>query len=526
MMMLLSALLFAGACLAGSDPIVIKGNKFFFSTNGTQFYIRGVAYQPDVTSLNATTSGATSFTDPLADASGCARDIPLLQSLGTNLIRTYAIDTTKDHSQCMQMLQDAGIYVIADLSEPGTSINRNSPSWDLSLYQRYTSVIDTLGNYTNTLGFFAGNEVTSNTTNTAASAFVKAAVRDMKAYISAQGYRPMGIGYATNDDADTRDPLSSYFDCGDTQSRVDFYGVNMYEWCGQSSYQSSGYAQRTQEFSDYTVPVFLSEYGCNQPSPRVFTEVQAIYSSPMDTVWSGGIVYEYFQETNNYGLVSVSNGQASKLPDFTALQSQLASVSPTLVQSASFQPSNTALRSCPPTGTAWSAVASPLPPTPNQQACDCMAQSLSCVASSSLNSTQVGAVFGVLCGLSSAACAGISANGTTGKYGSYSMCSPQQKLSYALNQYYLSQNSAATACDFNGAATVTSAASPSGTCASLNSQAGSAGTGTITGGSTGATRSTAATSSKAAAAAVQGSSYFSVLVIMGLSTLAGMALLV
>jgi 1,3-beta-glucanosyltransferase GAS1 len=213
----------------------------------------------------------------------------------------YAIDPTQDHSQCMQLLESAGIYLIVDLSAPGASINRDTPQWNDDLYARYTSVIDALQNYTNVLGFFAGNEVSNNSTNTDASAFVKAAVRDMKAYIKQRGYRTIGVGYATNDDADIRVNMANYFDCGDPADAIDFWGYNIYSWCGNSSYTKSGYDVRTEEFSTYNIPAFFAEYGCNTVQPRTFSEVQALYGSEMTPVWSGGIVYEYFQEVNNYG---------------------------------------------------------------------------------------------------------------------------------------------------------------------------------------------------------------------------------
>jgi hypothetical protein len=267
--------------------------------------MKGVAYQQGVGEAgSASSSSNSSYTDPLADTDSCTRDIPYLQRLGTNVIRTYAIDPTKDHSKCMQLLDAAGIYVISDLSEPSTSIDRESPAWNTNLYSRYISVVDALASYSNVLGFFVGNEVTNNLTNTEASAFVKAAARDTKAYIKARGYRAIGVGYAADDDATVRDQISSYMNCGDAASAIDFWGYNIYEWCGDSSYTGSGYDQRTAEFANYSVPAFFAEYGCNTPSGaagRKFSEVQALYGSQMNPVFSGGIVYEWFQAENDYG---------------------------------------------------------------------------------------------------------------------------------------------------------------------------------------------------------------------------------
>ena len=201
----------------------------------------------------------------------------------------------------MSQLAAAGIYLILDLSNPSESINRDSPSWTTDLFASYAAVVDSMANYTNVLGFFAGNEVSNTVNTTAASAFVKAAVRDMKAYIQTKGYRTIGVGYATNDDATIRENLADYFNCGDQSDAIDFWGYNIYSWCGDSNYIESGYNERVAEFSNYSVPAFFAEYGCNTVEPRTFTEVQALYGPNMTGVFSGGIVYMYFQEVNDYG---------------------------------------------------------------------------------------------------------------------------------------------------------------------------------------------------------------------------------
>jgi 1,3-beta-glucanosyltransferase GAS1 len=207
----------------------------------------------------------------------------------------------------MNLLAENGIYLIQDLSNPTESIIRDDPKWNTELFATYAGVVDALAGYTNTLGFFAGNEVSNDLTNTDASAFVKAAVRDMKAYIKTRGYRTIGVGYATNDDAAIRDDLAAYFNCGDASDAIDFWGYNIYSWCGDSSFTESGFDKRTKEFEKYSVPAFFAEYGCNVVQPRKFTEVEALYGPNMTNVWSGGIMYMYFQEANDYGKSQINH---------------------------------------------------------------------------------------------------------------------------------------------------------------------------------------------------------------------------
>ncbi|SCU89308.1 LADA_0E14752g1_1 [Lachancea dasiensis] len=441
-----------------TPAIEVKGNKFFFSNNGSQFYMRGVAYQADT--ANSSSSDTTTIVDPLADYDTCSRDLPYLLGAETNVVRVYALNTTLDHSKCMKAFGEAGIYVVADLSEPSDSINRDSPAWDLDLYERYTGVVEAMANYSNVLGFFAGNEVTNNKSNTDASPFVKAAIRDTKKYMKDKGYRDIPVGYSSNDDEDTRVPMAEYFACGDDDVKADFYGINMYEWCGSSSFESSGYKDRTNDFANLSIPAFFSEYGCNAVQPRKFEEVGTLYGDDMTDVWSGGIVYMYFEEANNYGLVSVDGSKVSTLSDYKNLKSQLQSVSPSSVNKDSFTPSATSL-SCPATNSNWKA-ATDLPPTPDKDVCDCLKGGLSCVLSDDVDEDDYGDLYGQICG--DIDCSDITANGTTGDYGAYSFCDNSVKLSFLLNKYYEKNDKSKSACSFDGSASLASATSQGSSC--------------------------------------------------------------
>ena len=141
-----------------------------------------------------------------------------------------------------------------------------------------------------------------------------------------------------------------------------------------------------------------------------------------------------------------------------------------------------------------------------------MVSNLTCVAKSSLTSQQIQDQFNYICDPAQGSnCIGVLGNGTTGKYGTYSMCNDVDRLSWAFNQYYLNQTATNTQnnspCDFSGAASKVSP-KPASSCKAVNSQAGAAGTGSITnaptatgssGSGTGSSSGSSSTSSKGAA---------------------------
>ncbi|ABN66293.2 Glycolipid anchored surface protein 4 precursor, partial [Scheffersomyces stipitis CBS 6054] len=292
------------------------------------FYIRGVDYQP------GGSSGISANRDPLSDPDICARDISLFQELGINTIRIYSVNPDLNHDVCMSLLASAGIYLVLDVNSPlpNKHLNRYEPwtSYNIDYLGNVFKVVEQFSYYNNTLGFFAGNEIVNDVTSAKNSPiYVKAVVRDIKMYIEYNSPRPIPVGYSAADDLMYRMPFSEYLECYNENpaESVDFYGVNSYQWCGEQTFYTSGYNILADDYSDYTRPVFFSEYGCNEVLPRRFEEVKSLYSSDMIDVFSGGLVYEFTQEPNNYGLVEVlPSGDVRLLPDFIQLQKQFESL--------------------------------------------------------------------------------------------------------------------------------------------------------------------------------------------------------
>ncbi|KAJ5352755.1 CAZyme family GH72 [Penicillium brevicompactum] len=310
---------------AALTPLEVSGKDFVNSETKDRFQIIGVDYQP------GGSSGFTSKKDPLSDADVCLRDAALMQRLGINTIRVYNLEPSLNHDKCASIFNAAGIYMILDVSNPleGGYLDRSAPwtTYSAIYYKQVFGVIEGFKNYDNLLGFFAGNEVINEEATYSAPKYIRAVVRDMKDYIAKNSKRAIPVGYSAADIRNILMDTIHYFECdlkNSTSSRADFFGLNSYSWCGDSSYKSSGYDVLTEDFTNATIPVFFSEYGCNEVQPRTFTEVQAIYGVEMTQAFSGGLVYEWTQEDNDYGLVKVNDSNTvTTLVDFDNFQDQV-----------------------------------------------------------------------------------------------------------------------------------------------------------------------------------------------------------
>ena len=227
--------------------------------------------------------------------------------------------------------------------------------------------MDAFASFDNMLGFFVGNEIIDASGQSGAAPYIKAAARDMKAYRSSKGYREIPVGYSAADIAQLRPMLQDYLTCGGNASEaVDFFALNSYEWCDPSTYETSGYANLEAGASDFPVPIFFSETGCNVPGPRLFTDQEAIFGVNMSSDWSGSIIYEWIEEANHYGLISYAPPLAPTAtgsniaggfvragvptpvqPDFDNLRSVWGAVTPTGVQEAKYKADSISTRTCP-----------------------------------------------------------------------------------------------------------------------------------------------------------------------------------
>lgn len=331
----------AAADLPKIEPVIIKDRHFYLSESNKPFFVRLLSptqhisrsfiadlTPPQIKGVDYQPGGAGAFAkghDPLSDVNTCARDIYLMQQLGINTIRVYSVDPALNHDECMTLLAQAGIYLVLDVNSPlpNEHLHQNLPwtTYTPAYLKHIFTTIDVFSGYPNTMMFLAGNEVIFDKESAAASPqYIKAVIRDMKAYITNHVARVIPVGYSNADDLDFRTSLAAYLECGDV-GYADFFGVNSYQWCGDNTFLGSGYDTLVEDYTPFSYPIYFTEFGCNAAPPRLWQEIGSIYHHNMTGVFSGGLVYEFTEEPNNYGLVQLDKkGGVETLDDFTRLQ--------------------------------------------------------------------------------------------------------------------------------------------------------------------------------------------------------------
>jgi len=415
---------------------------------------------------NAPFAEPSTFIDPLANATACNRDLPHLKQLGVNAVRVYSVNASLNHDTCMQALSGAGIYVILDLTLPvNGSIDRTAPAWTTNLLDSYIRTIDAFSKYDNMLVYNIGNEVVTSPNQTAAAPFIKAAARDIKAYLTSKSSSAI-VGYSGIDgDSTWIAPLANYLSCDSSNTAIDIFGLNNYEFCGNSTYDAS-YAGKMASFAGYNVVAYFSEYGCNNPYPRPWADVGALFSTSAAPILSGGIAFSYFparSDAGDFGIVNISSdgSTVTTSTDFTNLQTAYAAV--TFVNDPAQGSATASYPSCPTQNSTFLA-STKLPPTPIDAACRCLQANLDCLFNPQTSNTTaiVGPLLDTACGLINTAggnCNDLTANGQTGTYGLVASCDPPSKLSYAMSLYYEANKRNAQSCSFAGNGTVNSKAS-------------------------------------------------------------------
>ncbi|KAL9017437.1 MAG: hypothetical protein Q9185_005255 [Variospora sp. 1 TL-2023] len=355
---LLAALLISRSlCLA---PIEAVGAKLYDSESGEQFYIRGIAYSvvdgPDY--------------DTLSNPAQCKLDAALMETLGVNTVRVYTVGSETPHDECMKYFDDAEIYVLIDLATPKTGFNRTEPEWTMDMFTSFTKTLDAFAKYNNLLAVIVSNEIINDERSSVMAPYVKAAIRDIKAYRDGQGYRKIPVGYSAADVNSIRLDTQNYLVCGSNVSNhADFFSMNRYSWCGNSTFIESGYSEMYDEAENYPVPIFLSESGCNNIGDSRFGDQEAILGPQMNDRYSGAVLYEWKEEKNRYGVISyefstsafsyTGTGTPAAYtptpisPDFYNLQSHWNTLTPTGTPSSDYTPTSTEV-SCPTSIGAWS----------------------------------------------------------------------------------------------------------------------------------------------------------------------------
>jgi hypothetical protein len=317
-----------------SEPIYTKGNWFWQGEE--RFLIKGISYVPR--KPGGDPYETESKIDPLDETriNELKRDIDVFRELGLNTIQVSALNPDNSYSKAMDLLADAGIYVLVtlfdDLKAPNHgphNMTEVDPHMDTAPY--YTTdrlkaalkIVDEMADYPNLIGFVVAAEAINMPALSKLAEVYRAAVLDLKAWLRVRGGRCPPVGVSINEVVMMKKDLLEYFTAGDRRERADFFAMDCWSWVHKSSFHISGWKSMVEFLGKYPVPMYLSAFGGRAGKPRLWQKIGCLYSPDMTGVFSGGCLYTYLESGNRYGIVYLrADGDIQRKDEFARLKTQ------------------------------------------------------------------------------------------------------------------------------------------------------------------------------------------------------------
>jgi len=222
----------------------------------------------------------------------CARDIPYISALGMNVVHVPYLDPSRDHSVCMNLFADAGIYVLAQLA---FSVDSPRHGYTERTLDQSIGIVDSLASFPNTLGFLIGHASTSQDVP-----LIKGNLRDVRQHVLDRKYRDIPFGWTVDYNSTTpeRGTLDAMM-C--SEPRTDFLGLATQDIRLANCTPTEDIVHAAESFTNTTAPVFIVYSGCKTDGSGDWDYVSKSYSENIATTLSGVVVDEYFESIYDSG---------------------------------------------------------------------------------------------------------------------------------------------------------------------------------------------------------------------------------
>lgn len=275
-------------------------------TNRSQFLIKGVTYSPRAPEQQPGNNGDTHINLLSEDwLPELEKDIRLFHQLGINAIFVEHTDPSRSPERALQLLQDAGIYVLLELftniklkidfRQPPPAPNDLQNLYSPVKIRKNLAVVQQTADFPNLLGYTISQDQIWTSASTKLAALHRAAIRDTKLFLQKLGVaRHIPVGASMSSNQQFRLEAVNYMTAGPPEERVDFMSFGVYDWVGPSSFQISGWKNMLQAFERFPVPMLWGEYGTAYSGrKRILDEVDCLYSADMTGVVSGGFLHTF-----------------------------------------------------------------------------------------------------------------------------------------------------------------------------------------------------------------------------------------